>query len=275
MRKILAVSGGIDSMVMLDMLKDDNPVVAHFDHGIRSDSHEDYLFVERKAAEYGLEFAGKVAKLGDGCSEEKARKARYQFLFDVCKEKDGTLHTAHHADDVIESIVINLCRGTGWRGLAPLSRNDVERPLIEMYKKDIYKYAAEHNITFREDSTNNSEDYLRNRIRFKIREYLSDKDKQEIYQKYLLQSKLSSQIDEILSGVCPKSNSLSRTLISENDNASLEILRYFLTQNDISLTRPQLNRVCDAIRSFAPGKKCDLVHGASLKIGRYQAYIER
>lgn len=262
-------------MVMLDMLKDDNPVVAHFDHGIRGDSHEDYLFVERKAAEYGLEFAGKVAKLGDGCSEEKARKARYQFLFDVCKEKGGTLHTAHHADDVIESIVINLCRGTGWRGLAPLSRNDVERPLIEMYKKDIYKYAAEHNITFREDSTNNSEDYLRNRIRFKIREYLSDKDKQEVYQKYLLQSKLSSQIDEILSGVCPKSNNLSRTLISENDNTSLEILRYFLTQNNISLTRPQLNRVRDAIRSFTPGKKCDLVHGASLKIGRYQAYIER
>ena len=98
MRKILAVSGGIDSMVMLDMLKDDNPVVAHFDHGIRSDSHEDYLFVERKAAEYGLEFAGKVAKLGDGCSEEKARKARLRRYLAAYKERKAAANTASEAE---------------------------------------------------------------------------------------------------------------------------------------------------------------------------------
>ena len=83
MKKILAVSGGIDSVVMLHLLKDEAPIVAHFDHGIRPNSHEDAEFVEKLASGYGLEFEVGRAKLGAECSEATARTARYDFLRDL------------------------------------------------------------------------------------------------------------------------------------------------------------------------------------------------
>ena len=100
--KILAVSGGIDSVVMLDYLahSSDEPLfVVHFDHGIRSNSHEDAKFVERLAKEYKLPFECGCAKLGADCSEAAAREARYRFLFDLAKKHSASICVAHHVDD--------------------------------------------------------------------------------------------------------------------------------------------------------------------------------
>ena len=137
--KILAVSGGIDSVVMLHQMKDEPDIlVAHFDHGIRSNSAEDCAFVERLAHEYGKPFVCEHAQLGENCSEATAREARYAFLRRLAKEYAGKIYVAHHADDIIESITINLLRGTGWRGLAPMQSEDIERPLCAIVSATAY-----------------------------------------------------------------------------------------------------------------------------------------
>ena len=104
MKRVVAVSGGVDSVVLLDMLADEgvNIVVAHFDHGIRPDSAADAWFVKALAARYGVEYIGKREELGADASEELARERRYAFLHEVAQKHHAKLVTAHHLDDLIE-----------------------------------------------------------------------------------------------------------------------------------------------------------------------------
>lgn len=178
MKYVIAVSGGVDSMVLLDMLvhnrckslhvKPEDLIVAHFDHGIRDDSLTDQKFVRGVVGEYGLTYETERAELGVNTSEEKAREARYNFLRQCCKKYNATLITAHHQDDLVETMIINLIRGTGWRGLVSLNSNTVIRPLLTTYKRELLAYAQEHNLTWKEDSTNTNEHYLRNYIRSQL-----------------------------------------------------------------------------------------------------------
>lgn len=273
MKKILAVSGGIDSVVMLHMYRDDSDaIVAHFDHGIRSNSNEDCAFVERLAASYNLPFFAKHAKLGSDCSEETARSARYDFLKSLAKEQNGQIYTAHHRDDLIETVIINYLRGTGWRGLAPLHNPDIVRPLIHMSKNDIYKYAAEHDLRFREDQTNSDDTYLRNRVRFEL-QTIPEAEKSKIAELAFHQRELATEIDALLGELSFNANHL-RDLFQRNDSVSQELLRYILGQQGISLTRPQLSRAIDAICTFSPGKKYSLDKNHFLKINKYYFQIE-
>lgn len=167
---IIAVSGGVDSMVLLDVarsLPGVKLVVAHVDHGIRDDSHLDRELVKRIAMSHNLAFTATRLELGWGASEEVARTARYNFLRHI-KERyaaDAIL-TAHHANDVIETAVINLVRGTGWRGLSSLrSVHGIIRPFLGVSKAEIVAYARRHKLVWREDSTNNDSRYLRNKLR--------------------------------------------------------------------------------------------------------------
>lgn len=204
---VIAVSGGVDSVVLLHMLA--NPdrrseteasrsstgfiprssisdlrsglIVAHFDHGIRPNSDRDEVFVRELAKQYGLKYESKRIELGSEASEDRARKERYSFLRQVCKKHKALLVTAHHQDDVIETMIINLIRGTGWRGLAPMGRQipdnnqkskinnpNTLRPLLHTPKSEILDYARRHNLKWHEDSTNADQKYLRNYIRHHI-----------------------------------------------------------------------------------------------------------
>lgn len=177
MNYVVAVSGGVDSIALLDMvalnevqLPDvEQVVVAHFEHGIRDDSDEDAQFVEGRAQHYGYQCEIGHGTLGKNASEEVAREARYAFLRQVCKKYKATLVTAHHEDDVLETMIINLLRGTSWRGMASLqSSDDILRPLLDRSKHDLLEYAKRHNLQWREDSTNQDENYLRNYIRLTL-----------------------------------------------------------------------------------------------------------
>ena len=268
MKKILAVSGGIDSVVMLHIFRDDpDVIVAHFDHGIRPNSSDDCVFAEKLAYSYGRPFFTKHAKLGADCSEETARKARYDFLKQLAVEQNGQIYTAHHRDDLVESVAINILRGTGWRGLAPLNNPEVIRPLLEMTKKDIYEYAAEHKLSFRQDQTNSDESYLRNRIRFSLQS-VSDEAKNRLADLAMHQRQLATEIDAILHELNLGAN-YPRELFAQDDLVSTEILRHILTQNNVQLTRPQLSRALEAIRTYLPGKKHSLDKNHFLKINRY------
>jgi tRNA(Ile)-lysidine synthetase-like protein len=176
---IVAVSGGVDSMVLLDILakkfnlqQNITPVstqliIAHFNHGIRDDSGEDERVVRQAAKNYGLVFEAGHGKLGKKTSEEVARKHRYKFL-DTLKKKylADAIITAHHQDDVIETAFLNMLRGSGHRGLVAIKVNpNIMRPLVHVTKEEILTYAKKHKIKWREDATNQDETYLRNYIR--------------------------------------------------------------------------------------------------------------
>src|SRR5690606_26701133 len=106
MKYIVAVSGGVDSVVLLDMLSkktEHELIVAHFDHGIRPDSHEDAAFVQKLAQRYGHTFEMKREELGAYASEATARERRYAFLGALAKKHQAAVMTAHHLDDLVET----------------------------------------------------------------------------------------------------------------------------------------------------------------------------
>ncbi|MDR0591118.1 MAG: tRNA lysidine(34) synthetase TilS [Candidatus Nomurabacteria bacterium] len=266
--KVLAVSGGVDSVVMLDMLASDAAVVAHFNHGIRPDSDEDEALVGNLAKKYGLKYEHVKEDLGSGASEELARERRYKFLREVAARHGGKICTAHHADDVVESIAINLIRGTGWRGLVPLDSPDIERPLLGMFKVDIREYAEEHGLEWREDSTNSSMDYLRNRVRHALQR-MALQDKQDILRLYREQKTLKQQVDALVQEMLSVDDIYERAWFTDLDEAvALEFLRAALEKVGRSATRPQLKGFLQAIRTYETGKKFNLPGDFLVKMGK-------
>src|SRR5688572_18243464 len=164
---VVAVSGGVDSMVLLDLLRERPKlelIVAHFDHGIRKESARDRKLVQRIAKSYDLPFFYAEGNLGPKAGEALAREARYAFLRKIQEEQGAkAIITAHHQDDMLETAIMNLLRGTGRRGLSSLkSRKELVRPMLEWTKKGIREYAEERDLVWAEDVTNDDERYLRN-----------------------------------------------------------------------------------------------------------------
>lgn len=186
---ILAISGGVDSMVLLDLALWNHPkeklIIAHFDHTLRGwESDMDREFV--------WDFAGKnellcetkkldivsLAENEKASIESTARKYRYKFLIDIAeKYRAKYILTAHHQDDRIETAIFNLIRGTKLWGIHALSKiQNIEevidtyifRPLAHISKKEIREYAVIHKLEYREDSTNSDTRYLRNKLRHHI-----------------------------------------------------------------------------------------------------------
>ena len=174
---LLTVSGGVDSMVMLSLFVEGgyNIGVAHCNFSLRgTESDLDEATVEAKAAEYGVPYYSKrfdtqaEMEISGESMEMAARRLRYEW-FEQLSEEHGytTIAIAHHIDDSIETFFINLFRGTGLRGLTGITRQrgNIIRPLLFAERREIHEYAVAHKITFREDSSNLSKKYLRNKIR--------------------------------------------------------------------------------------------------------------
>lgn len=182
---VVAVSGGVDSVVLLDLVRQINGaalIVAHVDHGIRgAESQKDAEFVHSLAEKYGLSYESIELHLGPSASEAEARKKRYQFLESVReKHQAAAILTAHHQDDVIETAIINLLRGTHNRGLSALKNQPtIRRPLLDFSKQEILVYANEHKLNWCEDHTNQDTTYLRNFVRHTIVEPMSSAQRQK------------------------------------------------------------------------------------------------
>ncbi len=174
---LLTVSGGVDSMVMMHLFATlgYNIGVAHCNFQLRGEeSDEDEILVQKIAEELGIPCynhrfltAQEVELTGDSM-EMVARRQRYEWFEAICAEHGYTaIAVAHHIDDSIETFFINLFRGTGLKGLTGIKaqRGKIIRPMIFAQRKDILEYAAAKKIPFREDSSNRSTKYLRNKIR--------------------------------------------------------------------------------------------------------------
>lgn len=176
-RILLAVSGGVDSMVLMSLFYQSgyHIGVAHCNFGLRGEeSDEDEELVARVAASYGVKIynkrfdtVGEMERTGESM-EMAARRLRYEWFEQLCIEHGyDKIAIAHHADDSTETFFINLLRGTGLRGLTGISSTNgrVFRPLLFASRREISEYAIANHIPFREDSSNRSTKYLRNKIR--------------------------------------------------------------------------------------------------------------
>jgi len=207
---LLAVSGGIDSMVIVHLFNElkYSIALAHCNFQLRGlESFGDQNFVQEYAAaneiplfltQFDTEAFAKDYKLS---TQIAARELRYNWFYELLEtENYDYILTAHHADDNIETFLINLSRGTGLEGLVgiPAQNDKVVRPLLSFSREEILAYAKENNIQWREDSSNASDKYLRNKIRHHLVPLLKELNPQfmESFQKTQSYLKESQELVE-------------------------------------------------------------------------------
>ena len=188
-RYLIGVSGGRDSIALLHWLFQNGYkklIVCHLNHQLRDRSSDaDLRFVEKLAAKYDVDLETGSARVRALAAKQKtsieaaAREARYKFFAQVAKEKRArTIFLGHHADDLVETFLINLFRGSGTTGLGAMrdvSKRRVDgvdltivRPFLGVWRREINEYIAEHRLKFREDASNKDIASLRNRVRQRI-----------------------------------------------------------------------------------------------------------
>jgi tRNA(Ile)-lysidine synthase len=189
---LVGVSGGADSLFLLDLLSRSNYplIVAHLNHQLRPEADEDAQFVERITGRLGIPFVlGKedvvaFAERSGLSIEEAARHLRYSFLFENAKQLGAqAVLVAHHADDQIETVLMHFLRGSGLAGLRGMQyrslpnpwSNEIPlaRPLLEIWREEIDAYLEDHKLEPIEDKTNRDTKIFRNRLRHELIPYLT------------------------------------------------------------------------------------------------------
>ncbi len=241
-------------MALLHILHTQSPhelIVAHVDHAIRTDSVNDEKLVRETAVGYGLDYETTRLEQSIDNSEDRLRTERYIWLEKIRRQYTAdAIATAHHADDMVETLFINLARGTGWRGAASLrSTETMVRPLLKVPKVEIARYAIENGLKWREDSTNEDVRYARNYIRHGVTTRLSAPQKQYLLKIILYQQDLRKQIEneiEAYVGRLKTSMGYPRyDLIMLPDSVAIEVLRYITGS---SLEPEQLRRLIHFIK---------------------------
>lgn len=208
---ILAVSGGMDSMVMLDLFSGLRESwqwklhVAHVNHGLRdeeSDGDED--FVRLAASNLGLPFSSKRVDTLEYAHEQRlskqeaARDLRYEFFEELRQRISASaVATAHQANDNAETVLLNALRGAGVRGLSgiPVRRGALIRPLLFAYREEIAQYAIAFGISYRNDSSNDSINYKRNLLRHSIIPQLKSEMQSDVVESLNRVSQVMRQLD--------------------------------------------------------------------------------
>ena len=290
---LVAVSGGVDSMALLHMLVRQSQsnrkktlglqdsgardsmnqyrfIVAHFDHGIREDSEIDRKLVQEIAEKHQLSFIYEEGKLGPNTSEATAREARYKFLEKTLKDNNAiAIITAHHQDDVIETAIINLLRGTGRSGLSSLKSHPHKlRPLLNIPKQDLIAYAKKHNLKWREDSTNEDTKYLRNYIRHVLMPRFSEEDREALLTHIQSAQKFNPEISKLLYHLyVPKGLEMDRKeFINLPHAVAKEAMAEWLRGNNIQFDRKLLEQITAKAKTLQPGKSIDVDVNYKIKI---------
>lgn len=259
---IVAVSGGVDSMVLLDLLSKIPKLelaVAHINEGLRADSTTVQQMVKKTAAGYNLPFYTTDAALKSS-AEALGRKVRYQFLTELAdKLNAAAIITAHHQDDLIETAILNLLRGSGRRGLTSLrSRAKLLRPLLQLSKEQLYKYAKNHSLQWHEDPMNKDLRFLRNYVRYQILPRLSKAKKQALLAQINKLGKINQEIEEILESQITTNQLDRKWFINLPDRLAHEIMAAWLRKHKASVDAKTLNRLTIAAKTYQAGKKADI-----------------
>ena len=178
---LIAVYGGPDSMCLLDILNklkeklNIKIAVVHVNHGIREEANEETEYIKNYCEKYNIKIYVKYEKVVELAKqnkiglEEAGRKVRYDFFDEVLQEtKFNKIAIAHNMNDKVETILMNIIRGSGslgLKGIEPKRENKYIRPLIEIERKDIEEYCSKNNLNPKFDKSNNDNTYTRNKIR--------------------------------------------------------------------------------------------------------------
>ncbi len=272
---VLAVSGGVDSMVLLDLLAKEPSIeliVAHFNHGIRPEAGLDEVFVAKKAENYGVKFVSGHGQLGKDASEALAREARYKFLRKA-REKHSAkaIITAHHQDDLIETALLNTLRGTNFRGLISIKNNsEIRRPLLGYSKREILNYAQANNLKWREDSSNQDSKYLRNRLREKVKG-LEIRDRQNLISNIDKVAKrsglLNAEIAKLSHLIYKKSEVDRYAFTSLPVEIGNQLIAYWLRELQVAdFDRQIINRLNTQIRTSRAGSSHPVKDDLTIKL---------
>lgn len=208
---VVGLSGGPDSMALVDILKhyynNINIVCAHVHHNLRKESDEEKIFVQKYCNENNLifEFFKIENYSNDKFTEEEARKIRYDFFDSVIKKYNAKyLFTAHHGDDLIETMLMRLVRGSNFKGYSGINTISIKncyqvvRPLIFLTKDEIMNYIDKNNIEYVVDNSNTNLKYTRNRYRMNILPELK-KENANVHQKFYKLSNMIVMYDNFVS----------------------------------------------------------------------------
>lgn len=279
---ITATSGGPDSMALLSLLiklsktKKITIICAHVNHNLRKESQEEAIMVEKYANENNLIFEKMEINHYKGNTENYARTQRYNFFEKLIKKYNATyLLTAHHGDDLTETILMRIVRGSslkGYSGFQEITDKEtykIYRPLITKTKDELLNYVKTNNIPYAVDKTNFSEEYTRNRYRLNILPILK-KENKSVHLKFLKFSEtlklyddhINKEANEKLNKVY-QNNNLNLKLFENEDELIKRKILYQILNNlyykNISLiTDNHVELILNIIESSRPNLKINL-----------------
>lgn len=248
-RLLLAVSGGVDSMVLLDMIQslpeEVRPwfSVLHVNHQLREASDKEEQYVKNLCQTAGIPFSSaKWPKEQHPVSntEEAARNFRYAFFKAQMQQQQAThLVTAHHGDDQAETILMRLVRGgslesmTGIKPIRSFASGKLVRPLLPYTKSALYAYSKQHQVHYFEDETNQSSAYTRNRYRNQVLPILKEENGRLVNQF----AQFASDLEDVLQVAHAESRRLLKQLVYQNTDGEWELDRVSFAQMDASRQR--------------------------------------
>ncbi len=287
---VLGLSGGSDSMCLLNLLLNLNKkiiiIAAHINHNIREESNEEAKMLEEYCQDKNIIFeTTKFSKKAPGkdYSESELRELRYDYFAKIVKKYDAKyLFTAHHGDDLIETILMRITRGSDIKGYAGFDlvtekeKYKIVKPLIFTTKENIEKYNKEHNIPYVEDKTNKSAKYTRNRYRSEVLPFLK-KENNKVHLKYI---KYSEELQKYYNYVIKEmnkefskryeDNTLDITDINKLDELILEnmikkILDINYPDNLYLVSDKHINMIKDIINNKEPNLSLNLPNNLIIK----------
>ena len=205
-RIVIGCSAGPDSMALVDMLLKIREkynlflIIAHVNHNVRKESYQEAEFLKKYCLENHITFESMIIEdYGDDNFHNEARNIRYSFFENiVCKYNANYLMTAHHGDDLVETILMRIVRGSnlggysGFKKIVPMDNYSIVRPLIQYTKEELEKYDLLNGVKYYVDSSNNKDKYTRNRYRKYVLKPLK-KENPNVHLKFL---KFSNTLDE-------------------------------------------------------------------------------
>ncbi len=293
---VIATSGGPDSMCLLSILnslKDKYKlklICAHVNHGLRSESEKEKNFVENYCVINNIIFEYmKIDKYTNNkFSESEGRKKRYNFFNELMtKYQAKYLMTAHHGDDLIETIMMRIVRGSNLKGYAGILQinNNIVRPLLYVSKKDILDYLREHNIEYVVDKSNDDEKYTRNRYRKQLLPFLKKEDI-NVHLKFLKYSQELQEYNDYINKIVLdklnriyKNNKINiKELLKEDKFIVKKIIEYVIIEiqrEDIfNISDSQLDEILKLLKNKS-NKQIDLANNYIARISYDNLIIEK
>lgn len=276
---VIGVSAGPDSMCLLNILqkKTNKIIVCHINHNVRKESIEEEEYITKYCKDNNLILEKMTIKnYQENNFENEARKKRYNFYEEILKKYNSSaLFLAHHGDDLIETVLMKIARGSNIEGYAGIKEitnikdYQIIRPLLNYTKEDILKYNKENNIKYYIDNSNKNENYTRNRYRIHILPFLKKEDK-DIHKKFIKYSKTLIEYDDYIKrevqkniNTIYKKNIILIKELNKLDKFLIKNILYYIlndiyqNQNNI-ITEKHIENIISIINNNKPNLKLDL-----------------